>query len=267
MRILARLAMIAMTGAAAGAAQAQSLAKASAGAAFAGSTASNPSFPGLAERPVFDALGRPVQFNSSRVRLSSRDELRVTTGSSLNAPGGLPLNLDRAYVSDQSYEVSVIRNWPRAMSFETDKFDIGLSPYAGVGVSNRGKSAEAGAEVRLQSRDDKAAAKLRAMGVKDGASFGDRGRWYLFAAAGARAVGLNMLRGEAGGWDRAGWTTDPAAALIGDAQVGVGYRKGAMQTSFGVIHREVKGEHKVFGQQTDDDSIVALSFSIKPGAR
>ena len=73
-----------------------------------------------------------------------------------------------------------------------------------------------------------------------------------------------MLRGEGGDWDRAGWTTDPAAAVIGDAHVGVGYRKGNLQTSFGLIHREVKGQHMVFGQETKEDSVVAFTFSIKP---
>jgi len=37
-----------------------------------------------------------------------------------------------------------------------------------------------------------------------------------------------------------------------------------MQTSFGYIHREVKGEHMVFGQETKEDSMLAFSLSIKP---
>ena len=103
-------------------------------------------------------------------------------------------------------------------------------------------------------------------GAAVGAHFGEQGRWYLFAAASGRAVGLNMLRNDLG-WDRAGWTTDPTSTLIGDAQVGVGFRKGAMQTSFGFIHREVKGQHMLFGQETKDDSLVAFSLSIKPKVR
>ena len=113
-------------------------------------------------------------------------------------------------------------------------------------MTNYGGSAEAGATLRV-SRDEQAAAeRLKDMGVGDGADFGERGRWYLFAAASGRAVGLNMLHSDSG-WDRAGWTTDPTSALIGDAQVGVGWRKGAMQTSFGYIHREVKGQHMICG--------------------
>ncbi len=56
----------------------------------------------------------------------------------------------------------------------------------------------------------------------------------------------------------------PSGALVGDAQVGVGWRKGDLQSSFGVIHREVKGAHMVFGQQTRDDTVAAFTFSLKP---
>ena len=108
------------------------------------------------------------------------------------------------------------------------------------------------------------ASRLNDLGVRDGAAYGDQGRWYLFAAASGRAVGLNILRNERAGWDRDGWSTDTSSALIGDAHVGVAWRKGAMQTSLGYIHREVKGEHMIYGQQTKDDSVVAFSFSIKP---
>ena len=66
------------------------------------------------------------------------------------------------------------------------------------------------------------------------------------------------------GWDRSGWTTDPSSALMGDVQMGGGGRKGEMQSSFGLIHREVKGQHMIWGQQTRDDTLVALSFSLKP---
>ena len=72
-----------------------------------------------------------------------------------------------------------------------------------------------------------------------------------------------MLRSERG-WNRAGWSTDTTGALVGDAQVGVGWRKGDMQSSFGVIHREVKGKHMIFGQKTHDDTVAAFTFSFRP---
>ena len=73
-----------------------------------------------------------------------------------------------------------------------------------------------------------------------------------------------MLKDQATGWDRA-WSQDAASTLISDAQLGVAWRKGAMQTSLGYVHREVKGEHMIWGQETKADSLVAFTFSIKPG--
>lgn len=156
------------------------------------------------------------------------------------------------------------REWT-GLRFDAGKYDLDVTPHAGLGVGNAGGSAEAGATVVLgkKSKDDQVVARLNEIGVRDGAQFGDKGRWYLFAAASGRAVGMNMLRQD-GGWNRAGWSTDPASALVGDAHVGVGWRKGPMQTSFGYIHREVKGDHLLFGQETKDDEVVALSLSIKP---
>ncbi|MDP3175286.1 MAG: DUF2219 family protein [Phenylobacterium sp.] len=192
------------------------------------------------------------------------DSVRVSVGGVLRSPGGLPLNLDRADFDARVYEVSVVRDWPGAWRVGAGDYDLDVSPHAGVGVSNLGGQAEAGAVVRLgKGLDDDVAQRLGDIGVRDGASFGDHGRWYLFAAASGRAVGLNMLRSD-DGWDRAGWSTDPSSALIGDAHVGIGYRRGAMQTSLGYVHREVKGQHMIFGQETRDDSMVAFSLSIKP---
>jgi hypothetical protein len=216
--------------------------------------------------------GQPTRFASSEVQISSRakgpvDSLRISVGGVLEAPGGVPLDPKRAAFDARDYDVSLIRTWPAAVSFEAGKFDVDVSPHAGVGVGNRGGSAEAGAEVRLsapKTREERAVEQLKDMGVGDGSQFGDRGRWYLFAAASGRAVGLNMLRGSEG-WDRAGWTTDPTSELVGDAQVGVGWRKGAVQTSLGVVHREVRGENMIFGQKTRDDTVAAFSFSIRPG--
>jgi hypothetical protein len=221
----------------------------------------------LLDREAYQPGQGLVRWNSGEVKLSNReagvvDSLRVSVGGTLNTPGGAPLNLDRAQFQADAYEVSLIREWPKALAFQGKAFDVDLSPHAGVGMSNYGGSAEAGATVRI-SRDEKAARKLKDMGISDGASFGDQGRWYLYAAASGRAVGLNVLHSD-NGWDRSGWTTDPTSGLVGDAQLGVGWRKGMLQSSFGYIHREVKGQHMIWGQQTRDDSLVAFSLSIKP---
>ena len=221
----------------------------------------------LADAEAYDPGKGLVRWNSGALQLSGGetgpvDSLRVSVGGALRTPGGAPINLDRAQFQADAYEISLVRDWPKALSFEGGAFDVDLSPHAGVGMTNYGGSAEAGAQVKI-SRDETAARKLRDMGIGDGAAFGNMSRWYLYAAVSGRAVGLNMLRTD-GGWNRAGWTTDATSALMGDVQMGVGWRKGVLQSSFGLIHREVKGEHMLWGQQTRDDTIAAFSLSIKP---
>lgn len=192
------------------------------------------------------------------------DSLRIREGA-LFKPGDLPLT-QRSAIDPRDYEVSLIRKWPGAFSFGAGRLAVDVSPHAGLGVIGGdragGTSAEAGAAVEL-SKSELAGERLKAMGVSDGAQFGQRGRWYLFAAASGRAVGLNMLHGDAG-WNRAGWSTDPTSKLVGDTQVGVGWRKGDVQTSVGFVHREVKGQHMLYGVDPKSDSMVAFSLSIRP---
>jgi hypothetical protein len=193
------------------------------------------------------------------------DSLRIRQASLFGAPGELPLT-QRAATDPKSYEIALIRHWPGAFSYDTGRLALDVSPHAGLGViggdAPGGGSAEAGATVQL-SKSDLAGERLKAMGVRDGASFGQQGRWYLFAAASGRAVGMNMLHGD-GGWNRAGWSTDATSKLVGDAQIGVGWRKGSMQTSVGFVRREVKSQHMMYGVDPKSDSMVAFSLSIRP---
>ncbi|MFZ5718568.1 MAG: lipid A-modifier LpxR family protein [Pseudomonadota bacterium] len=220
-------------------------------------------------REAYAAGEGPVEWRSGELRLSDDragpvDTVRVNIGGILHTPGGLPLNPERGAFDADTLDITLVRHWPGAMRFASDGLEVDVVPHAGFGVSSFGGQAEGGATVTVsKSRTDRAVERLRDMGVRDGAGFGDTGRWYLFAAASGRAVGLNMLRGERG-WDRAGWSTDDTGALVGDAQIGVGWRKGDMQSSFGVIHREVRGKHMVFGQETRDDTVAAFTFSFRP---
>ena len=85
---------------------------------------------------------------------------------------------------------------------------------------------EAGATVRLGKKKNMGDRVTDALGVREGdAAFGDRGRWYIYAAASGRAVGFNMLRGQNGDWTRAGLTQDTTSRLIGDSQAGVAWRR------------------------------------------
>jgi hypothetical protein len=189
------------------------------------------------------------------------DALRFSVGGVARGPGG--------EATDEAFDVTYTRGWVSALRGRVDdELSFDITPRAGLGVSNAGGQAIAGAMIRVgdlggSDIEDRVKDRLSSM-VSDGSRFGDRGRWYVFAAADGRAVGLNILRGE-NGWSRQGLTTD-AAAVIGEAQVGVGWRKGAMQASFGVLHREMKtkpaqglDEHQV------EDQAIAFTLSIKPG--
>ena len=195
---------------------------------------------------------------------SSVDSLRLRVGETLPPSGITALNLARGEAETSAYDVTLTRNWPRVVAFESARYDLDLTPHAGFGVGSSGGSAEAGAMITLgrKTASQQVAEGLGRLGFREGASDGDNGRWYVFAAASGRAVGLSVAAREAGSsWNR---TLDNSSALIGDAQVGVGWRKGIMQTSLGYIHRTVKGDHMIWAEQAQDDSMVAFSLSIKP---
>ena len=104
-------------------------------------------------------------------------------------------------------------------------------------------------------------ARLRGMGVRDGSAFRDRGRLYLFAADGETSVGYNITRSN-DGWSREGLSLDDGA-FVGDAQAGVAWRKGDVQTSLGYVHREVKREGRLGRDR--EEGFVALQLSWTPG--
>jgi hypothetical protein len=265
MRRLVEAAIVLICGAAAGAAQAgeplpfQGLSAVSLAAGGDGPDAIGAL---LAKAPAADAA--PLSWTSSEVRFTPKAALRIRVADPLAPGAGRPLQ-PPGFTGQQAYELSVVQDWPGAVSFETNRFGVDFTPHAGVGVTSFGGLAEAGATVQFSQRVDKAvAAGLGRMGVRDGAKLYDQGRWYLFAAASGRAVGLNMLRSDAG-WARAGWTTDPSSTLVGNAQVGVGWRKGPMQTSLGFVHREMKNNNTLYGLDVPKaDSMVAFSFSVRP---
>ncbi|ALL15148.1 hypothetical protein AQ619_01025 [Caulobacter henricii] len=194
------------------------------------------------------------------------DSVRVSVAAVARNAAVAPLSLVRpdAHAFDaENIDVTLTRGWPSAVKLAAGKFALDVSPHAGFGFGDAGGSAEAGATVRLgKNIEDRVTDSL---GLRDGdEAFGPRGRWYVFAAASGRAVGLNMLRGQNGDWSRAGMSADVNSKLIGDAQAGVAWRKGPMQASVGYIHREMKAKDVIMGMATQKDSMVALSFSLKP---
>lgn len=196
------------------------------------------------------------------------NQVRVSVAGVARNAAIAPLSLVRpdsdAY-DVQEVDVTVTRGWPSALAVAGRRFALDVTPHAGVGFGGAGGSAEAGATVRLGKKRNMGDRVNEALNVREGeTAFGNRGRWYIYAAASGRAVGLNMLRGQNGDWSRAGFSQDATSRLIGDSQAGVAWRKGPMQASFGYIHREIRAKEGIMGLATQKDDVVALSFSLKP---
>ncbi len=122
-----------------------------------------------------------------------------------------------------------------------------------------------GGEVPVSTVGNFLQGKLRAMGVEDGATkYGRDGRFYLFAAVHGQAVGLNLQQ-EGGGLHRTGWSTDQTSALVGDGQVGLGWRKGGMEAALGYVHRGVHFKNVPIGMPDSyADDMAAVSFTFHP---
>ncbi len=189
------------------------------------------------------------------------DSVRLSTASISRAPFGA----QGAVYDPDAVNVTFTRGWP-ALLVRAGGLGINVTPHAGIGFdSGGGQSAEAGAMIKFSSLSGALRDRLEAMGVKDGASsYGQQGRWYLFAAVRGQAVGLNMQE-TAGALRRTGWSTDISSALVGDGQVGVGWRKGGMEASFGYVHRGIHLQGAPQGASDSyADDMAALAFTYHP---
>ncbi len=166
----------------------------------------------------------------------------------------------------QAVDVAFTRGWPDAMLVRGMGIGVNVSPHAGFGVGSAGGNrAEAGAMFKFSSIDDAVRDRLSAMGVKNGSAYGDQGRWYVFAAVKGQAVGLNMMSNATGALRQAGWSTDASSALVGDGQLGLGWRKGGIETTVGYIHRGVHVKDAPLGASDSfSEDLAAMSFTFHP---
>jgi hypothetical protein len=180
------------------------------------------------------------------------DRLRVTQGSALVQAPGAPIWMNPT-LGDQLFDVTYTRGWPQALSMRSGRFGVDVTPHAGLGVTNAGESAEAGAEVRFGG-----ASALETLGAH-----GQPGKFYFYAQGSGRAVGYNLNRNNMS-FRAANMFLQPEPGFVGDAEAGVAWRRGDLQASFGYAQRAL---HLDTVRDTDvntRESMVAFKISLTP---
>ncbi|MDP2764571.1 MAG: DUF2219 family protein [Brevundimonas sp.] len=190
------------------------------------------------------------------------DRLRLRTEGPVRRADGSPLPpgpLDPAAYEPEHYDLTYTRGWTETLGQTASGLDVTLTPHVGVGLGSRGGLTEAGATLRIGPDLDRL--------VPEGEdAFGKRPRWYLYAAGSGRAVGYNWARNRDGEFARSGVSHD-AGAFMGDASLGVAMRRGPVQSSIGLIYREIGVEGLRAGHGVDTDvseGVIAFQLSIKP---
>ncbi|MDI1327715.1 MAG: DUF2219 family protein [Brevundimonas sp.] len=190
------------------------------------------------------------------------DRLRLRTEGSVRRLDGSPLPpgpLDPATFDAEHYDLTYTRGWTERLGQTASGLDVTLTPHVGVGVGSRGGTTEAGATLRIGRGIEKL--------VPDGGdAFGERPRWYLYAAGSGRAVGYNFARNRDGDFARSGVSQD-SGNFLGDASLGVAMRRGPVHSSLSVVYREIETEGLRAGHGVDTDvseGLIAFQLSIKP---
>ena len=158
---------------------------------------------------------------------------------------------------------AVLASAAYAQTPRTTAYDVNLHdnrfPEAGVQVEK---------SLGGESKDRAVVRRLHELGIDDGAAaFGQQGRWYLFAAARGRSVGLNMVRDRDGHISNVGLSTDQTA-LVGSGEAGLGWRKGDRQISLGYQQRRIQTSSDWISQTTPhSDHGFGLALSWKPAPK
>lgn len=204
------------------------------------------------------ASSRDVWFETAdfddRLRLRTEGVVRRADGSPL-PPGPL----DPAAYEAEHYDLTYTRGWTETLGQTGSGLDVTLTPHLGFGVGSRGGATEAGATLRIGPNLDRL--------VPDGgAAFGERPRWYLYAAGSGRAVGYNFARNRDGDFARSGVSHD-SGSFLGDASLGVAMRRGPVHGSMALVYREIEVREMRGGHGIDTDvteGLLAFQLSIKP---
>jgi hypothetical protein len=172
-----------------------------------------------------------------------------------------------ATVAGSVLAVSIISAAHAAEPPKTYAFEV--RPYGGAALGDSNDQAQPGAKIEFgpaaeTTKGERAAARLKAMGIRDGADFDGKGRWYLFVGGSGTALGFNMKRDPDGLLRSYGWSVDPGAS-VGDIQAGVGWREGPLESSFGYVHRKFRPAYAMENIDFDNkDDMVGVTLSLKP---
>jgi hypothetical protein len=193
------------------------------------------------------------------------DTLRMTVGETARGPGGVVLASPGGRLAPETSSVNL--DYEHSVPLTGGRFALDVEPHAGVSVNDGGSSALAGAAVRLQLPQHRDSIAGQLGFEPDHQADSSRGRWFLFAEGSGELVGMHLSRGG-GLMPRANLTVDDGAqpTVVSDSQAGIGWRKGALQASFGYVHREIKNDMSYDATRQIGDikgDMVAFSFSLR----
>lgn len=209
--------------------------------------------PGLSDDVPRWIDARPVENNESS-RLSV---WRVS-------PAHTPLEMARPDLRDEKLALEWRKDWTAVHESTPSGLEVSLTPHASIRWSDSGSSTIAGATVRF----GKGLSQLAPDSSDKFAAH--RPRWYVFAAGSRRMVGYNFTRRTDGRLTNDGLSQDvgtDSSHALGDAAIGVAWRRGALQSAFAIAYREVdiQGLRGYGGLQTDvEEARVAFQLSIRP---
>lgn len=201
-------------------------------------------------------LGQTWREDSRAFTAASGDRWTVRQAT----PHDTPLAFSRPDTQEREVAVEWRHDWTALHETSESGLELSVSPHAGFDWDPRGSSPVAGATVRVGRGLDRLA--------PDGdETFGQKARWYVFASGSKRAVGYNFTRQRDGGLSNEGLSHDLGQSAMGDAAIGVAWRKGPLQSSVGIAYREVEidGLRGYGGLKTDvGEGVLSFQLSIRP---
>lgn len=139
---------------------------------------------------------------------------------------------------------------------DVERFNpAGISPYArygAAGADTQYMELGVSAPLKLNTRTK----VLKALGIGDGQALGDQARWFLFAAAGGRALSYGYLQEQE---SRGGLWALERGGFVGQGQAGIAWRRGSFQSTVSYFRQEIRVD--LFGADDVDEDRVAFTVT------